>query len=595
MDFKEQFNELYHSIGCTQAELSAASGLSPSVISRYLSGEREPALNSPQIDALAHGLSALAFEKEISVSSKEGVLHTKKLQKPAQLKQEILDILNAAIRQKEQLYASFQSRFNELLSLYKVNMKELADKTNFDVSYLYRVRSGERRPVDLERFCILISEYIAGKYNSDENLAQLSGLLHCSMDKLSQNGQLVLLLKQYLIHSGNCGKKDTKNCMSDFLQKMNDFNLEEYIRVIHFDELKIPTSPIRIPTSRYYYGIEEMRAAELDFFKATAIGKSKEPIFMFGDMPMVDMADDMDFNKKWMFGIAACIKKGFHIHIIHHLNRPFEELMLGFEAWIPIYMTGQLSPYHLPDYKNDVFHQLNYCSGSAALFGECIDGFHEDGRYYLSNNRADLNYYRKKTDDILSHAEPLMQIYNQHNKNSFFSFTEKSRQKNINRHVISSSLPLYTMPEPLLMRLISSLDEADRVMIIEHYQKLKNQTEKLLAECDILYDTMELTSEEFAKSPSILAFSELFLPQEISYSYGDYLMHLEATRQYEQEHMRFTLRYNDIIPFRNIEITILEKQYFVVSKCKSPNIHFVIYHPIMLNAMEHFQLAKKEP
>ena len=65
---------------------------------------------------------------------------------------------------------------------------------------------------------------------------------------------------------------------------------------------------------------------------------------MCSDMPMSDMAQDMDFNRKWMFAIAMSLKKGLHLNIIHNINRPFHEMMLGLESWIPIYMTGQVSP-----------------------------------------------------------------------------------------------------------------------------------------------------------------------------------------------------------------------------------------------------------
>ena len=48
-----------------------------------------------------------------------------------------------------------------------------------------------------------------------------------------------------------------------------------------------------------------------------------------------DMAKDMDFNRKWMFAIAMSLKKGLHLNIIHNIDRPFHEMMLGLESWIP--------------------------------------------------------------------------------------------------------------------------------------------------------------------------------------------------------------------------------------------------------------------
>ena len=41
---------------------------------------------------------------------------------------------------------------------------------------------------------------------------------------------------------------------------------------------------------------------------------------MCSDMPMEDMAKDVDFGKKWMFAIAMSLKKGLHLNIIHNLD-----------------------------------------------------------------------------------------------------------------------------------------------------------------------------------------------------------------------------------------------------------------------------------
>ena len=117
-----------------------------------------------------------------------------------------------------------------------------------------------------------------------------------------------------------------------------------------------------------------MMDAELDFLKTTALSRSADPVILYSDMPMTEMARDPDFPKKWMFGMAALLKKGLHLHIIHNLDRSFSEMMLGLESHIPMYMTGQISPYYLKNAQNNVFLHFLKVSGSAALSGEAIAG-----------------------------------------------------------------------------------------------------------------------------------------------------------------------------------------------------------------------------
>lgn len=197
-------------------------------------------------------------------------------------------------------------------------------------------------------------------------------------------------------------KERTEKNIGDYLKKLDEFDLNEYVTLIRFDQLKVPTVPFRLSSSRNYYGMKQMKQGELDFFKATALSRSKEPIFMNSDMPMADMTQDMEFNKKWMFGILSCLKKGLHLHMIHHVDWPLEEMILGLEALIPIYMTGQIAPYYLKNPSTDIYHHLNYVSGTVALTGECISGYHKDGKYYLTNTRQEIAYYRTKGNHILS-------------------------------------------------------------------------------------------------------------------------------------------------------------------------------------------------
>ena len=229
---------------------------------------------------------------------------------------------------------------------------------------------------------------------------------------------------------------------------------DDYIKVIKFDELKVPSIPFYKAKTKHYYGIEEMKKGELDFFKATVLSKNNEPVFMCSDMPMEDMAQDVEFGKKWMFAIAMTLKKGLHLNIIHNLDRPFNEMMLGLESWIPIYMTGQVSPYYLKGIPNSTYCHFNYVSGTVALTGECISGYHNEGKYSLINNKNEVAYYKTKADCLLKKATPLMEIYRAESKNAFTAFISSSAKHNGNRRRILSSLPIHTISDQLLLKIL---------------------------------------------------------------------------------------------------------------------------------------------
>ena len=389
MKFSDYMNQYIEILECSAKELAEVCDLSAAVISRYRTGEREPAADSAQLEKLIVGIAKLAREKGVT-----------NLSEP-QIRKEF----DSALNQKNSDYENFTANFDALITQLDINMKALSQASSFDLSYLYRIRSGHRRPSDLDSFCNSFCQYIVSHYSTPVDKEKAASLLGCSVEQIQTDDDYQYHLRNWL-YTGTTEKSQTD--MESFLQNLDSFNLDEYIRAIHFDELKVPTMPFQIYSPRSYYGVEEMRKGELDFFKHTVLAKSMEPIFMCSDMPTSDMAKDMDFNQKWMIAIAMSLKKGLHLNIIHNIDRPFHEMMLGLESWIPIYMTGQVSPYHLPNVSTHVYHHFNYVSGTVALTGECISGHHD---------RAKLTTAQR--DKVLRHAKKQRTLFEETLQNAY--------------------------------------------------------------------------------------------------------------------------------------------------------------------------------
>ena len=75
-----------------------------------------------------------------------------------------------------------------------------------------------------------------------------------------------------------------------------------------------------------------MMESELAFLKATVLSKSVEPVVMYSDMPMGEMAKRSGISKKMDVRYGNDVKKGLHLNQIHNLDRSFEDMMLGLEA-----------------------------------------------------------------------------------------------------------------------------------------------------------------------------------------------------------------------------------------------------------------------
>lgn len=568
MTFSEQLNAYISELNCTAKELTDVSGLSASVLSRYRTGSRVPTTDSEQFMQLVQGIATIANERGYSEFTVEKIQKT----------------LEDCLQDATFPYELFQINFDTLLTSLSINVADLSHFLNFDSSYISRIRNGQRRPSNPQDFAQNVSKYIAG-HCSESDKVTIAKLVHCTTDEINNDS----LCRDKIIHWLLNEQIEKKDVVLPFLSKLDEFDLNEFIRSIHFDELKVPSVPFQLPTSKNYYGIDEMCEGTLDFFKATVLSKSKEDLIANDDTPMADKANGTDFMKKYIFAVALTLKKGLHIHFIHNINRPFEEMMMGLEGWIPMYMTGQISPYYLKDVHNKLFGHFLYSSGAAALSGECIMDYHQNGKMYLTKNKTEMSYYRQRALDILSKASPLMDIYRIESKDAFYSFVERDIVTPGNRRSILSALPIHTLSEELLLQILNHnhIEEADKKRILDFAKRQRQLYENILSNRQIIDEIPVISEMEFLEQPMLLPLSEIFYEKDIVYTYAEYLEHMEQTITYSQNNSNYTVKQNSRYPFKNIQIRILEGKWVVISKNKTPAIHFVIHNPQLRNALEN--------
>ena len=575
MNFKEVLNKYLKELNCSQKMLSESSGLSETVISRYKSGERTPVKNSEQLTKLTTAI----FNISKTISKKQYTLD------------KIENDFNKVLQNDNFDYTTLSNNLNILITSLKISINEMSKYIVFDSSHISRIRYGKAKPSNPIEFSNKICTYIFNRYNNPDDINNLMTIIGCKKNDLSNNNFYNTLFTWLTSKS-----IQVKNQINDFLYNLDSFNLNDYIKAIKFDELKVPSIPFYKAKSRHYYGIEEMKEGELNFFKAIVLSKSKEDIFMCSHMPMEDMAEDVSFGKKWMFAIAMCLKKGHHLNIIHNLDRPFNEMMLGLESWIPIYMTGQISPYYLKDSKNSVYNHLDYVSGNVALTGECIKGYHNKGMYYLTTNKNEIKYYKEKSELILKKAKPLMQIYRENNIKEYELFLKNDEEIPYDRTRYLSSLPLFTISDKLLNKILkrNKFSKTDIDKIIKYKKEELKYMNNILKRNKVNDYIYIIEENEFKNDSPSLSLNNLFIDKKIKYTYNEYIEHLRQTKEWSKQEKNYELNYVNDKTFKNITITFIKNHYVIISKSSNPAIHFVIEHPKLVEAIENFSPIVKD-
>lgn len=567
MLFKDQLNIYMKELNCTAKQISEISELSAASLSRYRNGERIPETKSNTLNSIAKALAHLSSTT------------------PAPLKeQDILDAFYACSDINTSDNESFRNKLNTLIDTLDLSINELCKSTGYESSAFFRIRRGTRNPSDPIRLGQDVSSYITRECTDNERIEKLNNLISGYKDAdMSERFE-------YLFHWLMETDAKPVNDMESFLKKLDDFDLNDFITSIHYDDIKVPTAPFQIPSSKYYYGLQEMMKAEIDFLKATVLNRSQQDVIIYSDIPMEEMSKDPQFPKKWIFGMAVMLKKGLHLNMIHNVDRPMHEMMLGLEGWIPMYMTGQVTPYYLKDAQNQIFHHLLKVSGSAALNGDAIKNHHLEGRYHLTNNKEEVRYYRKKAEYLLEHAKPLMEIFRLADADEFRKVTDSSFMETGKRRNILSAPSLFTMDHEYLERMLNdnNVEETVKNKVLSHHLYLQKNMEHVVENNEIAEELPYISDEEFESNPPSLCISDLYPGKDIHYTKQQYQDHLAMCKEYEKTHANYHISLSRRAVFRNLQIFIVTGKYVIISKNNSPVIHFVIRHPRLCSAIENF-------
>ena len=393
MAFSRELKNYLQQLDISAADLAQESGISPSTLSRYLSGERSPASSSEAVLQLARALEKLSNR----VVSEQDVART----------------LHKEITGSEVDARTFTTHFCTLMDTLDINGNRLAHALGFDPSYISRIRTGQRHPANVAHFCDQVARYIARSCTDAYHIESIVMLTGASAQDIANPEICENRIRDYL--GSNIATDPqipaTIEPLSKFLATLDAFDLNAFKDEIHFEEIKVPTLPFQLPTQKTYSGIEEMKQAELDFYRAAILSKSIDDIIFYSDMPLEEMAQDKEFPKQVMKAVALLIRKGIKIINIHDVHRPIDELFMGLEGWVPVYMTGLMESYYMPAPTNAAFFHFLRSAGTVACAGEAVVGDQGSGRYVLTKNAADVAYFRTRAMQLLAHAKPLIKVY----------------------------------------------------------------------------------------------------------------------------------------------------------------------------------------
>ena len=400
-------------------------------------------------------------------------------------------------------------------------------------------------------------------------------------------------------------EQDTQpqSSIEPFLRKLDTFNLDTYLAAMQAalaqeeaagkagEEARKNTATEALYT--FYAGVDGFCQAELDFLAAAAAEPAGSSVVMFSDMPMQDkMQAKPEFPARWLAALAVLLRTGHPIDNIHNVGRGLPEMMLGLEAWLPLYMTGMVRPYYLPSQPTGPFAHLVRSSQTAALEGQAVAGAYEHVGCQLFRDEGTVAHFRQRANDLLATAKPLANVYTVQQAGELAAFLVHEAAQSGERMHVMSAPPLYTMSEELLEEAIaaSTLDEAEaqRVRMARAAQLARVESE--LAHGETVVTISRVDEDNLSAASAHLALGEAFCTHSVPYGAQTYRKHIEQTEAFAAAHPSWHLTWGPDLGFRNIQITVRPDAWVLVSKNTSPAVHFVLRHKKMVEAFERFEM-----
>lgn len=418
MAFAPVLNSYCVLLDCSNKELAQRCGLSMSALSRYRNGKRVPRANSDVVDKLSQGISEIAAERGINVAAS---------------KVTVKEALTEGVIRSKPLGPSFSMRVDSVMKLLGVKNVDVAIPLHLDSSYISRIRRGERTPNDKRRFAEVVAQVAALSCMERGLLKELVLLMGAENELVSLNEldiDSALGLAEYIGRwlLGNQIVEADVAAIEDLFEKFDTMLYPQMVEESYHSESVLSCPTKHEPESRFYLGENFIWNAERDFFHGAAACGAKN-LYLSSDIPALETKLPENWVEAYRRVLFELINRGCHITIVHDASRPLRESIGVLKLWMPLYMTGQVTPLFLEGAYNPLFcHGNNVCECYALAY-EAIRGHEEHGRYYLTSLPEDLKYYQKKMTLLLEKTSVLLEIYRNDDEEGMRKFEREEAQR----------------------------------------------------------------------------------------------------------------------------------------------------------------------
>lgn len=337
----------------------------------------------------------------------------------------------------------FYEKMNLLMNLLEISNSTLARHLSLDPSYISRMRRGLRNPAFESTYFDEMVDYFLmriDKSTQNQSIHRMIGL-HEPLSSHEKTDQLLLF--RWLT------ERTQKVPVENLLDEVSNFNFSEKSVSLKID-IDLPED-CQVKNGQILYGHSGKRAGVKLFLTRVLKASKPKQIYLLSEENMDWLTSDPVFMQQWSVLLAEVVKRGHKITIIHNINRRFDEMMVAIRKWLPIYMTGAISPYYYPKMRDRVFKKtLFIAEEDMALVADTVGEYNENQANILYTDHEMVAALKNEFDYYLKLCRPLMKIFTSRQWEKAQALVYEFQQETASGIFKSDALSPMTLPMNLL-------------------------------------------------------------------------------------------------------------------------------------------------
>lgn len=361
----------------------------------------------------------------------------------------------------------FSKKLDLLMHVAEISNVQLANELHLDPSYISKLRNGKRTLPKQSDFLTNLSSYLSKQIKREYQKKAIEDIMQKEWsDNVKES--------ERDIFNWLCEEKFSGNIVAKFLKQISmpvspASSEESLITNIENDEA-------------YYLGIEGKRKAVIQFFNKILASNNRYQLKLFSDEESSWLLEDPKFLQTWRKVFEEVLKKGNRITIVHNISRDLDELIESVVQWIPIYMTGAISPYFCPRKRDGIFQRTIFLAPKlTAVISNSVCLESEDMLNILVNDEDALNAIEKEYDEYLKICRPLMDIVSKDYSNQYKRLYKKIKEYGGKTFYKGKFPSLATMSKEQ----VNKLEKENNAEIMALYKEARRELEDILEENEI--------------------------------------------------------------------------------------------------------------